>query len=171
MDNLLVPAHYIQGHQISWTKVPKTDELRHYGWIALLDGFQLEVFIEMEADVKIWSQFPHIFEPGIVRQKERIGFVCVPHSINIQANLNDEWFISNHQHIRGGGHQIPNCIGGTRVSKQGKLMQSLACQALHITPVLSSRGAQCGNLCSNAWDIESTPVGTVSKVSGAIRGL
>ncbi len=42
------------------------------------DGFQLEVFIEMEADVKIRNQFPHIFEPGIVRRKERMGFVLYP---------------------------------------------------------------------------------------------
>jgi hypothetical protein len=58
-----------------------------------------------------------------------------------------------------------------RVLKQGKLMQSLACQALDIVPVSSSRGAQYGDACSNAGDIESTPVGTVSKASGEIRRL
>jgi hypothetical protein len=44
----------------------------------------------MEADVKIRNQFPHIFEPGIVRRKERMGFVFVSHSITVQTNLNDE---------------------------------------------------------------------------------
>jgi hypothetical protein len=58
-----------------------------------------------------------------------------------------------------------------RVSKQRKLMQSLACQALDIILVLSSRGAQYGNSHSNAGDIKSTPVGTVSIASGEIRQL
>ncbi len=50
-------------------------------------------------------------------------------------------------------------------------MQSLACQALDIAPVSSSRGAQCGNSHSNVGDIKSTPIGTVSKASGEIRRL
>jgi hypothetical protein len=58
-----------------------------------------------------------------------------------------------------------------KVSKQGKLRQSLACQALDIVLVSSSRGAQYGDSCSNAGDIKSTPVGTVSIVSGEIRQL
>ncbi len=109
----------------------------------------------MEVDVKIRYQFPQVFEPGIVRYEERMCFVLVPHSVAIQANLNDERFVSNHQCIR----------------VQEKSMQSLACQALDIAPVLFSRGARCGNLRSNAGDIESIPVGTVSRVSGAIRQL
>ncbi len=125
----------------------------------------------MEVDVKIRYQFPQVFEPGIVHCKERMCSVLVPHSVAIQANLNDERFVSNHQCMRGGGHQIPNCIGGTRVLKQEKSMQSLACQALDIAPVLFFRGAQCGDSRSNAGDIKSIPLGTVSKVSEAIRQL
>jgi hypothetical protein len=50
-------------------------------------------------------------------------------------------------------------------------MQSLACQALDIVLVSSSRGAQYGGSRLNARDIESTPVGTVSIASGETRQL
>jgi hypothetical protein len=63
------------------------------GWVSL------EVFIEMAVDVKIRYQIPRIFEPGIVHGKESMCFALVPHSVTIQANLNDERFLSNHQCI------------------------------------------------------------------------
>ncbi len=72
-----------------------------------MDGFQLEVFIEMEVDVKKRYQSPHIFELGIARRKERVCFVLVPNSVTVQANLNDKRFVSNHQCIRVGGTESP----------------------------------------------------------------
>ena len=107
MDHLLVHAHYIPGNQVRRTKIPKADELRHQEWITLSDGFQLELLIEMEVDVKIGYLFPHVFEPGIVCCKEGMWFVLVPHSVAIQTDLDDERFVSNHQCIRVGGIKSP----------------------------------------------------------------
>ncbi len=83
------------------------------------DVFQLEVLIEMEAEVKKRYQFPHIFEPGIVRCKERMEFVFISHSITVQANLNDERFISNHQCISVGGTESPIALEVQQFQSKG----------------------------------------------------
>ncbi len=95
----------------------------------------------MEVDVKIRYQFPHVFEPGIVCCEERMCFVLVPHSVAIQANLNDERFVSNHQCIRVGGtkSQIALEVSEFR-SKRNQ------CKVWHAKPLILLRYYSPGEL-------------------------
>jgi hypothetical protein len=87
------------------------------------------------------NQFSHVFEPGIVRCKERMCFVLVPHSVAIQANLNDERFLSNHQCIRVGGTKSPIALEVQEF--QSKRNQ---CKVWHAKPLILLRNYSPGEL-------------------------
>ncbi len=108
----------------------------------------------------------------MLRLRPNLGkFVLVLHSVAIQANLNDERFVSNHQCIRVGGTKSPIALE-TREFRSERNQ----CKVWHAKPLILLRYYSPGELdvaihVQNAGDIESIPVGTVSKVSGAIRQL